>query len=109
MKLKVSHNDLEMTSFEVLGCASEFDEILKIWNNNLMQLSNIWQGEDANEFYLNIGMYLEQLKEVPKFYVTMSEFLKDANLKYKTADMESKKDFANKLMEIDANGKHSNK
>lgn len=109
MKLKVSHDALEMTSFEVLGSANEFDEILKIWNSNMVKLSSIWQGEDANEFYLNVGMYLEKLKEVPKFYAKMSEFLKDANIKYRTADEESSKEFLNKLMEIDVNAKYSNK
>ena len=69
MKIKVDHDVLELTSYEILGNAKEFEDVLKVWNDNILQLPNIWQGEDANEFYLNMGMYLEQLKESdPLFY-----------------------------------------
>ena len=103
MKIKVDHDVLELTSYEILGNAKEFEDVLKVWNDNILQLPNIWQGEEANEFYLNMGMYLEQLKEIPNFYFTMSEFLKDANLKYRTADSDSRTEFFNKMMENDKN------
>ena len=103
MKLKVSNDDLEITSYEIFGYAKDFDYVLKVWNDNMARLSNVWQGEDANEFYLNIGMYLKELKEISNFYITMSEFLKNASVEYKAADLDSKKEFSNKLMEYDAN------
>ena len=32
MKIKVDHDVLEMTSYEILGNAKEFEDVLKVWS-----------------------------------------------------------------------------
>jgi len=101
MKLKVSHDDLEIVSSEILSDSLLFSEILKIWNESINELSNNWQGEDASLFYENVNSYLEHMKKVPEFYDIIANFIKNSNVKYMEADLESRNEFSNRLMEED--------
>ena len=103
MKLKVSHDDLEIISNEIISDSSSLDDVLKIWKENISMLSSVWQGEDASLFFDNVNNYLEYMNNAVLFFDGMGKFLKDANVKYRETDLAAGNDFSKALMEEDKN------
>ena len=69
---------------------SEDERKLQEELNNMMQqineLKDVWQGEEANRFYEKAEQYIQFLNFLPTTYHNLAEIMKDANKKYKEID-----------------------
>ena len=95
MKIRINHGEMSNVYSKLNIEASELmNEIEKI-ERNITELKNVWQGEEANIFYIKINNYLTKLKSIPKTYESMSRFLERTNIRYKESDLALKKEIDN--------------
>ena len=91
MRIRINHGEMTNVCGQLNKEAiSLMDEIEKI-EKNIQELKGVWQGEEANIFYIKIGNYLTKMKSIPKTYESMSTFLERSNIRYKEADISLKK------------------
>ena len=92
MKIRVNHGELEKVkekmNEDTNELQKEIDDILK----KIEELKNVWQGEEANIFYIKYINYLNYLKTVPQTYTKLTAFMGKANISYKNADLNLKKE-----------------
>ncbi len=96
MKMRVNHsglNSVVKTSLE--DCQALFN-VIKAMEGEVNNLKNVWQGEEADIFYIKIDNYLEKMKSVPETYNTLAKFMTKANDLYKQAD----ETFANEIDKV---------
>jgi len=88
MKIRVDHVQFDNVKKDLYN---ESIELLKEIENQqayLEELKSIWQGEEADIYYIKIGDYFNKLKTIPLTYQSMSTFLERANIRYDEIDEE---------------------
>jgi WXG100 family type VII secretion target len=86
MKIRINHNEMTNVKEQLFNEAEVLMSEIETIEKNIQELKNVWQGEDANIFYIKINNYLTKMKSIPKTYESMSRFLERANIRYKEAD-----------------------
>ena len=93
MDLKVNHSGLN-DFCDMSDIQSELmNEQIRVWQDKLGALKDVWQGDDADTFFDNAMSYVNRLTIIPECYNSLSEFVGSANKEYHEKDMESKKEF----------------
>ena len=67
------------------------NELEKEIDNLLIQINNleeIWQGSDADEFFLKAKSYINYLKVVPSINDNLCNYIKNLNNQIRTLDVE---------------------
>ena len=86
-KFVEDENEAEMLMAEIEKIESEITE-----------LKRVWQGEEAEIYYIRADNYITKLKSIPETYKSMARFLERANIMYKEADLELKRKIDNVRM-----------
>jgi uncharacterized protein YukE len=90
MRIKVDHGQLNTVKLKMDENSNELLNEIDILSNKVRELQNVWQGEEANIFYMKFNNYITKLKSIPATYSTMSSFIERANIMYKEADLSLK-------------------
>ena len=91
MKIRIDHGKMRNVTKKLDNSANELMKEINNIEKQIGELKTIWQGAEANIFYIKIDNYLMKMKSIPKTYESMSRFLQRANIMYKEADIELKK------------------
>ena len=91
MKIRIDHGKMGNVTKKLDNSANELMKEINNIEKQIGELKTIWQGAEANIFYIKIDNYLMKMKAIPKTYESMSRFLQRANIMYKEADIELKK------------------
>ena len=98
MRIRVNHGELNLVRENLYSDSQDLmNEIEKI-EKNIEDLKSVWQGEEADIFFIKINNYLTKLKSVPLTYQSISTFIHRANILYKEADLNLKKEINNVRM-----------
>ena len=80
MDLRVNHNELD-NFYDLSKNESDFlREEINVWLEKLEELKNVWQGEEADEFYENVKDYFERMHILPEFYYSVNDFVIGENV-----------------------------
>lgn len=93
MNLKVNYEELNHFCNSSKNENDIFKDKISIWINKIEEMKEIWQGEDADEFYENITNYFKKLSLVPLFFDSIGNFVSEASNRYRNDDLESKNEF----------------
>ncbi len=88
MNLKVRNDDLNQIINKLDDDTIQISKYLEYLLYQINELKNVWQGEDAEEFYYKAELYINYLKSVPTIYKDLSIVMKNANDTYKKLDHE---------------------
>lgn len=88
MKLKVKNDDLNQVINKLDDDTTQVSKYLENLLYQINELKNIWQGDDADEFYYKAELYINYLNSVPEIYKNISNVMKGANKTYKQLDHE---------------------
>ena len=92
MRIRVNHGELNQVREVLFSDSQELLNEVTAIENNIEELKTVWQGEEANIFFIKINNYLNKLKSVPLTYQSISTFINRANILYKQADLNLKKE-----------------
>lgn len=93
MDLIVNHSELN-DFCDMSNVQSELmAEQIKVWQDKLDELKDVWQGEDADTFFDNATSYVNRLTIIPECYDSLTEFVGSANKEYHQKDLDNKKEF----------------
>ena len=93
MDLRVNHEELN-NFYDFSRNESDFlREEIELWLEKIEELKDVWQGDDANDFYENVTSYFKRMNILPEFYDSVNEFVIGANRKYKEVDYNAKNEF----------------
>ena len=98
MKIRIDHGKMVNVTKRLNNSAVELMQEIENMEAQIGELKEVWQGEEANIFYIKIDNYLTKMKAIPKTYESMSIFLQRANIRYKEADIALKKEIENVRM-----------
>lgn len=101
MILKVDKEELQNVSEELLKSSSTFVEEIKLWEKEITELTEIWDGYDAQLFYDRITTYLEKLKMVSACSNSLSTIISKTNGEYIKKDEEFANDLKKENDELD--------
>jgi uncharacterized protein YukE len=73
--------------------SEQFQENVNFWLTKLDELKEIWQGEDADEFFENATSYIKRLSSIKNCYDSLEDFMMSANRSYRDTDLENSKEF----------------
>lgn len=86
MLLKVDHDELEKVCDNIRKDGDYLFKEIETMSNELENLKNVWQGEDADSFYANFSSYLNKLGNIPKYLGVVDNFINKINNKYTEND-----------------------
>ena len=98
MKVKVDYKELDIVKDNMVDNSQELKNSIENINSNILELKNIWQGEEANKFIMKFDNYIAKLRTVPETYDNLSHFLAKANILYQEIDKDIKKEINNVRM-----------
>lgn len=101
MILKVDKEELQNVSDELFKSSSSFEEEIKLWEKEISELKEIWEGYDAEVFYNRISAYLEKLKMVSACSSSISSVISKTNDEYIKKDDEFANDLKKENDELD--------
>ena len=82
MIIKVDKEKLNDISNDLMKSSNSISDEIKLWEDNISNLKNIWQGKDADIFYSRIENYLIKLKMLSETTGSIGKFINSANNKY---------------------------
>ena len=88
MIIKVDKEKLNDVSNDLMKSSNSISDEIKLWEDNISNLKNIWQGKDADIFYSRIENYLIKLKMLSETTGSIGKFINSANSKYIAKDEE---------------------
>ena len=92
MKMRVNHEMLNDVIKESLTDYQALFKEIEAMEKDIESLKQVWQGEEAEIFYIKIDNYLGNMKSIPETYHTFAKFMTRANNLYKEADENFAKD-----------------
>ena len=98
MKIRIDHGKMVEVTKRLKTEADRLMAEIEKMEGNIEELKPVWQGEEANIFYIKAKNYTTKLKSVPKTYESMAIFLERANIRYKEADIALSKEIENVRM-----------
>ena len=101
MILKVDKEELQNVSDELIKSSSSFEEEIKLWEKEVSELKEIWDGYDAKLFYNRITSYLEKLKMVSACSNSLGTVISKTNSEYIKKDDEFANDLKKENDELD--------
>ena len=92
MKLRVDHEQLNDVVNKTYAEYENFFGEIHDMETEIANLKNVWQGEEANVFYVKVDNFLNNLKSIPETYNTLAKFMDKANYTYRSVDEECSKE-----------------
>ena len=92
MKIRIDHGEMRVVTKELHDESIELLKEIEKMEGKLEELKEVWQGEEANIFYIKANNYFTKLKAIPLTYQSMSRFLERSNIRYKEADLALKQE-----------------
>ena len=98
MKIRIDHGKMVNVTNKLQNESSMLLNEIVVIEKNIEELKLVWQGEDADIFYIKMNNYLNKLKTIPTTYNNMANYLEKTNKRYKEADLFLKKEIENVRM-----------
>jgi WXG100 family type VII secretion target len=86
MDIKVKHEELGQVKKVMEKDAEDFNSDIELLAEQVKILHEIWQGQDADIFYVNASEFFDKMKGLPVAMRAMGKFIGQANGDFQDGD-----------------------